>query len=98
MSNAESEPNSQNAIATVATAVIIIAELVPMWRALLRAFVSVESPPFTRNEPRIEASMPTKAMAMGNDRREMLVVADACSAPSPRAKATSEIGAMIEPA
>ena len=75
-----------------------MATLVPMCSALESAFVSVEVEPLTKKEPMIEASMPAKAMAIGNERREMLVTAEACSAPSPRANATSEIGARIDPA
>ena len=80
------------------TAVNAMATLVPIWRAFDSALVSVEVPPLTKKEPRMEATMPTRAMAMGNASREMLVVALACSAPRPRAKATSEIGAIIDPA
>ena len=46
----------------------------------------------------IEAIIPAKAMAIGNDSSEMLVIALACSAPRPSANATSEMGAMMEPA
>jgi hypothetical protein len=69
-----------------------------MWRALERAFESVESPPLTKKEPMIEASMPTRAMAIGNTRREIVTSWVAFSADRPRAKATREIGARIEPA
>ena len=37
-----------------------------MWSARLSAWLSVESPPFTKNEPMIDATMPMKAIANGN--------------------------------
>ena len=98
LSKASLSPNSQYAIATVAAAAMTMATLVPMCRALASALVSVDGDPFTKKEPTIEASIPARAMAIGNDSSEMFVMADACSAPSPRAKATSEIGARIDPA
>ena len=82
----------------VAAATSPMATLVPLCSALESSFVSVEVEPPTKKEPMVEASMPANAIAMGNERSEMLVTAEACSAPRPRANATSEMGARIDPA
>ena len=58
----------------------------------------MDSPPRTRKEPSIDVSIPAKAIAKGNNRREIFVDTEASSAVSPRAKATRDIGAIIEPA
>ena len=82
----------------MATTVRAMATLVPMWSALESAFESVESPPFTKKEPMIEAIIPTRAMAIGNMRSEIVTSSVAFSAARPPAKATSVIGARIAPA
>ena len=82
----------------VATAVMPMATLVPRCSARLSALVSVEVPPRTRNEPEDRREHADAAMASGKTRSEMLASSLAASAPSARAKAASEIGAMIDPA
>ncbi len=82
-----------------------MATLVPMCSALLSACESVEEPPRTKNEPMIDATMPTNAIANGYINKLMTLASPACDASTPAvlapatmdAKATNEIGAMIEP-
>ena len=83
---------------TVAITVISIAIFVPICNACERAFESVDFPPFTKKEPIIEATMPAKAIAIGNTSNEIVTDCVAFSAAKPVAKATKDIGAIIEPA
>ena len=77
-----------------------IATLVPRCNAWLRALESVESPPLTRNEPSIDAIMPTSAIAMGNISCSITPdeVALAASSPPVTANAVRATGAIIDPA
>ena len=75
-----------------------MATFVPMWSALASVWPSVDEPPLTRNEPTIEANIPTKAMNIGKNSSESAPSAMSLSAINERLKAVRATGAMIDPA